>query len=195
MLLATRSGSGGYGRLTWTQDVNTPSVSCPHILHFHLAPPASHVHHGLMYPLHRSHRAGPICPVSTRGTCSSRGSWSAKGWIIAAIGTSQSEARRDVLGMFQVVMRTYRGDELPGQDRSTFLVRKHRGTYLGPLPRSPSWKAVDACRAMSYTAHPPISPGRFRWCLLAKGFGLGRWRHASLCMECQRCAVVEECES
>lgn len=68
-----------------------------------------------MYALQEAHRAGPVGPGSTSGIGSSRGSWSANGWIIAATGTSHSDARREVLGTFHVDMRTYLGDEFPGK--------------------------------------------------------------------------------
>ena len=90
-----------------------PSVSCLHRLHFHRPPPATQVHQGLMYPLHLSQRAGPAGSVSTSGTGSSRGSRSAKGWMTAAMGISQSDASREVLGMFHVDMRMNRGEVLP----------------------------------------------------------------------------------
>ena len=52
-------------------------------------------------------------PVSTRGTGSSPGLRSAKGWIVAEIGISHSEAKRELLGMFHVDMRMNFGVELP----------------------------------------------------------------------------------
>ena len=97
------------------EDYRIPSVSWLQRLHLHFIPPATQVHHGLMYPLHRAHLGGPDGPVSTSGMGSSRWSWSAKGCIIAAMGISQSDARREVLGTFQVDMRTNFGEELPGQ--------------------------------------------------------------------------------
>ena len=90
-----------------------PSVSWLHKLHLHLFPPATQVHHGLMYPLHVAQRAGPVSPQSTSGTSSSCGSRSAKGWKMAARGISHSAASCDVLGIFHVDTRTNLGDELP----------------------------------------------------------------------------------
>lgn len=90
-----------------------PGVSCSQRLHFQCDPPFTHLHQALMYPLHSAHRGGPLSPKSTNGTSSSRGSRSAKGWIITAMGISHSLASRDVLGMFQVVIRICFGDELP----------------------------------------------------------------------------------
>ena len=51
-----------------------PSVSWVHRLHFHLMPPETQVHQGLIYPLHLPQRGGPGSPVSTSGTGSSFGS-------------------------------------------------------------------------------------------------------------------------
>ena len=94
------------------QDVNRPSVSNEHKLHFHLLPPATHLHHGFTYPLHLLHRGGPPS-TSTSGIGSSSGSSSANGWITAARGIPHSPARREVLGTFHVETRMNLGDEFP----------------------------------------------------------------------------------